>query len=251
MKTIDYWYAVASSIAAKGGVSLSKAAKAQDSIEALEMLAPSISRPLLRIGGSGYGSYFIPDDLHGVSHCFSPGVGPSSMFELDLAQRGIQVMMADASVKAPAAKHENFKFRPDFVAAYSDAARRRISLDDWVRSELGDKPHGDLLLQMDIEGCEYEVLHSVSEPLLQKFRIVVIEFHHLNQLRHGIMCGYMKSALIKLLNHFSVCHVEANWMGGGFSVCGKRYPRLLEVSLLRKSNIQSTASRQSRELPQA
>lgn len=236
MRKTDHLFAAASGIAAKCGVSLGQAAKAQDSVEALNMLAPTISLPVLRIGGSGDGSYFIPDDLDGVTHCFSPGVGPSSKFELDLAQRGIQVMMADASVQGPAAKHANFSFRPVFLASYSDASNGIISLDDWVESELEDKPHGDLLLQMDIEGGEYEVLHSVSEKLLRKFRIVVIEFHHLNQVRHGIMSGYIRSALAKLLKHFSVCHTEANWCAGSFTVCGKRYPRLLEVSLTRKAH---------------
>jgi len=238
MRIADYWFAVASGLVAKLGVSLSKGAKPAESIEALSMLLkPTVSRPMLRVGGHGDGSYAIPDDLNGITHCFSPGVGPSSAFEFELAERGIDVLLADASVAGPAAKHKRFRFRPAYLASFSDPSRQLISMEDWVQSECGNEPQAELILQMDIEGGEYEIIHSMDEALLQKFRIVVVEFHHLNQLRHGIMCRYMGGACQKLLKHFRICHVQENWAAGGFSLAGKRYSRLLEVTLVRNDRI--------------
>lgn len=237
MRTADYWFALASGLVAKVGVSLSKGAKPAESREALSLLRPTISIPMRRVGGHGDGSYAIPDDLGGISHCFSPGVGPSSAFEFDLAERGIDVLLADASVTAPAAKHKRFRFRPAYLASFSDPNRQLISMEDWVQSECGNEPQAELILQMDIEGSEYEVIHSMDEALLRKFRIVVVEFHHLNQLRHSIMCRYMKGAFQKLLKHFQICHVQENWAAGGFSLAGKRYSRLLEVTLVRRDRL--------------
>jgi hypothetical protein len=216
------------------GFSLSKSAELGMTRRALDLIRPTVNLPMIRLGGSEDGSYALPDDLCGITHCFSPGVGPSSAFELDVAKLGMQVFMADASVARPAARHPNFHFQNDYVASYSDTENHLVSMDDWVGVNLIEAEAGDLLLQMDIEGAEYEVIHSMSEEILQKFRIVVIEFHHLNQLRHGIMCGYMKSAFEKLLKHFNVCHAENNLAAGTFKAGYSRYSRLCEVSFIRK-----------------
>ena len=237
MKKTDYLCAVAGGFAARFGVVLSRGAKHAESLEALALLRPTIAMPLLKIGGDGDGSYLIPDDLEGVTHCFSPGVGPSSSFEFDLAERGIEVFMADASVSGPAMSHERFHFTPAYLGSFSDPSRRLISMDDWVQSECGNEPSGDMILQMDIEGGEYQVIHSMSEALLRRFRIVVIEFHHLYHLRHAIICRYMRSAFEKLQKHFRICYVQENRAEGDFSVGGKRHSRLLEVTFLRKDRV--------------
>src|SRR5690554_7786815 len=53
---------------------------------------------LLRIGGDADGSYLVPDDLHGVSACFSPGVNKIKYFEDYLTDRyGIECHMCDFS----------------------------------------------------------------------------------------------------------------------------------------------------------
>ena len=130
MKTIDYLCAVAGGFAARFGVVVSRGAKHAESLEALALLQPSIAMPMLKIGGYGDGSYLIPDDLEGVTHCFSPGVGPSSSLEFNLAQRGIEVFMADASVSGPAVSHERFHFMLPLnvysTSRAADAERRLI-----------------------------------------------------------------------------------------------------------------------------
>ena len=52
---------------------------------------------LIRVGPSGDGGYLIPDDLDGLVACFSPGVSDISGFEVQCAERGMDVFMADAS----------------------------------------------------------------------------------------------------------------------------------------------------------
>ena len=58
-------------------------------------------RELIRIGPDSDGGYLFPDDLDGVRHCFSPGVPDCREFELDLANRGMDVFMADRSTDLP------------------------------------------------------------------------------------------------------------------------------------------------------
>ena len=50
------------------------------SIELLTRLYPYDSgHTLLRLGPNGDGGYLVPDDLDGITHCFSPGVAAVSV----------------------------------------------------------------------------------------------------------------------------------------------------------------------------
>ena len=71
-------------------------------------------------------------------------------------------------------------FDKRFVGCLTD--ERYITLDDWHAAKLGGDSTPSLLLQMDIEGAEYETLLAASPSLLGKFRIMIIEFHWLPQL---------------------------------------------------------------------
>jgi hypothetical protein len=66
------------------------------------------SHKLIRLGSSGDGGYLIPDDLEGVSSCFTAGVGGNVDFEFKLANKGIKCFMADYSVEKPPLSHSNF-----------------------------------------------------------------------------------------------------------------------------------------------
>src|ERR1043165_4264971 len=67
-------------------------------------------RTLCRLGGPHDGGYLVPDDFEGMGHSFSPGVGPSIDFDLDVARRGLQVHFADGSVPGLPASHPNYTF---------------------------------------------------------------------------------------------------------------------------------------------
>jgi len=90
------------------------------SAERLQQLAHAIRPvqthfPLISIGNAHDGGYLIPDDLSGISACFSPGVEVNSSFELDLLQKtGIGSHLADYSVDGPPAN-----FKPKSLAVSS------------------------------------------------------------------------------------------------------------------------------------
>ena len=139
----------------------------------------STNHELIRVGGDQDGGYLIPNDLTGISYCFSPGVSNVSDFELDLASNWqIKCFLADYSVDKPPVTHHLFEFEKKFLG--STQSPIHLTLDDWVMQKA--KNHGDLLLQMDIEGDEYKVLLTASEETLRKFRIIVVEFHGMRRL---------------------------------------------------------------------
>ena len=118
---------------------------------------------LIRVGPANDGGYLIPNDLDGIGGCFSPGVNNQIDFDLDIARRGIRVHMADASVAAPEGMVSNMTFEPMFVGAEDHGSV--ITMDTWVE-KAQEKGDHDLMLQMDIEGSEYEVIASMSSALM-------------------------------------------------------------------------------------
>jgi len=149
-------------------------------IRSLQPLQPLHSGvELIRLGPDGDGGYLLPDDLDGIEYAFSPGVSTESGFEAALADSGLRVFLADYSVDRPARMNANFIFDKKFIGCLSNDTF--ITLDQWKNGTTPDY-HDDLLLQMDIDGAEFEALLSISAELLSQFRIMIIEFHYLQEL---------------------------------------------------------------------
>ena len=53
---------------------------------------------------------------------------------------------------------------------------------------------------MDIEGDEYEVINSLNDKTLKKFRIILIEFHQLHYLFDNFMFKQIDKAFKKMVN---------------------------------------------------
>lgn len=163
-------------------------------------------KPLVRLGGPADGGYLIPDDLDDVRACFSPGVSDVADFEADLASRGIDCFLADASVDGPPVENPRFRFEKKFLGA--ECHGHFMTLPEWVgRCAPAD---GDLLLQMDIEGAEYEVLYESPLETLRRFRIVVVEFHGLDALFERNGFDLIRLTFERLLRLFRVVHIHPN-----------------------------------------
>jgi len=203
----------------------------------LESLFPlATNKELIRFGPAGDGGYLIPNDLEGIRHCFSPGVSTVSGFERDCANLGMKVFLADASVDAPPDQHELFVFTKKFIGGTSRAGF--ITLDDWVADSTDDK-ESDLIMQIDIEGYEYEVFLAASKALMQRFRILVIEFHALDELL-GIWPGkpeQMVQVFNKILQTHSCVHIHPNNFCGHVQHGSMTIPRVMEFTFLRKDRI--------------
>jgi hypothetical protein len=217
---------------------LTPAAAVRALLQKLRPLDPGME--LIRIGPEADGGYLVPDDLDGISCLFSPGVSTESGFDIALAERGMQVFMADYSVGGPAVSHPRFVFDKRFVGCVTD--ERYITLDDWHAAKMGSS-NAELLLQMDIEGGEYETLLAASPKLLAKFRIMVIEFHSLPQLWNEPFFALISRLFDKILATHAVVHIHPNNCCGSVTRAGIEIPRIAEFTLLRRDRLRSTAYR--------
>lgn len=189
--------------------------------------------PLLRIGSDSDGGYLVPDDLDGIHELFSPGVAETASFEADLADRGITPFLADYSVAAPPASASQFDFTKRFIGTRDDDMYMRLV--DWVASK--SRSEGDLILQMDIEGAEWPVLLDLDEAMLQRFRILVIEFHDLDLLFVPPVFALYRAVFDRLLRHFVIVHIHPNNAGPVERVDDLEIPTIMEFTLIRRDRV--------------
>lgn len=187
---------------------------------------------LIRVGGESDGGYLVPDDLEGIRYCLSPGVDQIADFEKDLLRRGIRSHLADYSVVSPPPGLDFASFTRKFLGAVTH--QNHISMADWCKDLGLDDESGDLLLQMDIEGSEYEVLLTMAEELLARFRIMVIEFHNIESWGQQHFFALVAAAFSRLLEHFNVVHIHPNNAMGLVNLGGIVAPRVFEVTFHRK-----------------
>lgn len=189
---------------------------------------------MVRIGGDHDGGYLVPNDLEGISACFSPGTGQTYQFEMDCHNQGMQVFMLDDSVDRPPDLPADIYFQRRRLDAFTDAGR--ITLDDWVRES--DVPaDSDLLLQIDIEDHERIILPSVSADLLGRTRILVIELHWLENYLSKSVLSPMIEVLERLRQTHIPVHLHPNNFKDPISWRGLTIYPALEVTFLRKDRV--------------
>lgn len=203
----------------------------EELIRLLSSLRPVKTKfDLIRVGGANDGGYLIPDDLSGISTCFSPGVDVTATFEKDLLQRGIRSHLADASVDAPPDGLEVASFTKKYLGGfYTDGY---MTLDSWM-----SECHafmGDYILQMDIEGAEYQTILAADRNALNRFRIIVMEIHHVQAWFNPIAWDVVNVFFDKLLADFYVVHNHPNNNCPFLDVDGILMPTVFELTLLRK-----------------
>lgn len=230
---------LANKLCALTGIYPTKMTKDDDLKSLLRRLRPVLpGKDLIRLGPNGDGGYLVPDDLEGIAACFSPGVDYVSGFEKDCARRGMLVYMADNSVEGPAEDHELFHFTKKYIGVTTN--NNFITLDDWVATSLPGS-QDDLMLQIDIEGSEYEVFLGVSDELLQRFRIIVAEVHSLKNLWSEPFFKIVSRSFEKLLQTHTCVHNHPNNISNSKKIGDIEIPKTLEMTFLRNDRIVSSS----------
>jgi len=218
--------------------------------ELIEILRPKpCPFHLLRLGGEGDGAYLVPDDLQGLKACLSPGVQNRKTFEDELSlNHGIACHMCDytseeASFTTPLVPGlQTFKKLWLDVSGTTDS----ITLDSWV-GELSPDPQSDLMLQMDIEGAEYRNLLGTDSSVLARFRIIVMELHHLRSFLSSTAEPNDLFAVLELIDrHFICVHAHPNNCCGSFycDMVKSSIPGVVELTLLRRDRFDGYAPSQ-------
>ena len=201
-------------------------------INLIEKIKPKdLGYDLIRIGPNGDGGYLVPNILDQIDECFSPGVGLISGFEEYLCNKNIKVFMADNAVEKPNINSKNYDFIKKNIGSFNN--EKFMTLDSWIdKKSQSDK---NLLLQMDIEGHEYNSISSLTEKNLSKFNVLIIEFHFFEQIVTTSGYNKMTDVFLKLLKYFDVAHIHPNNCCGYYRIKDLLIPSTLEITFLNKA----------------
>lgn len=219
----------------------------------LENLKPiPFNNGLIRIGSSQDGGYLSPDDLQGLQACFSPGAENRKTFEDDLSlNHNIPCHICDFSSNYDSFQTPLIPGLQTFEKAWlsSHTSQTSIRLQDWVK--LRAPGTSDLILQLDIEGGEYEILEASSQELLNRFRVIIIELHDLDKILLNPQNNEREVKALKKLFASHICvHAHPN------NCCGEtldpfskmNIPNTLEVTLLRKDRLRDIRFSQKKNI---
>ncbi len=238
-KIINTYFVLVENFLNKGRFIFRKITQKEKVLALIESLHPIKTQfDLVRLGPKGDGGYLIPDDINGIIACFSPGVHMVSEFELDCLKKGMKVFMADKSVEKPNLEIPESEY--DFIQKFIGCTNNSnfITMDSGVQSSKIDSK-SELLLQMDIEGSEYNSIINMSDTLLERFRIIVIEFHSLQDLWQPRFFDFASLAFNKILQTHTCVHIHPNNEDGIEKRLGIEIPRSAEFTFLRTDRVQS------------
>ena len=207
----------------------------------IDSLKPmSIQTSFVRIGSEEDGGYIVPNifDEVKVSNCFSPGVGEYSDFEIDLYEKyNIPSFLADNSIPHLPNPKEYLHFTKKHLGVINN--KTDLTLDSWVENKT-DKDNTNLILQMDIDYSEYEVILGTTSKTLNKFAILLIEFHRLQDLFLAKSFKFYKPTFEKLLQNHSVVHIHPNNNMPSKQIGNLIIPDTMEFTFLRNDLIKSS-----------
>lgn len=218
------------------GFNLSNATPKEDVVKLIKKMKPySVGIDLIRLGAKGDSGYLVPNDLKNIEACFSPGCDNKLQFEEDCYNNGMKIFVADQTVESKDIPNK-FNFQNKFIGSVSNDSL--LTMDDWVsNSNLEDD--SDILLQMDIEGDEFLSLLSMSKNLLDRCRIIVIEFHDLDKLFNKFYFNIASAVFTKLLINHTCVHIHPNNTAKNLNTSGILIPPLAEFTFIRNDRVTS------------
>lgn len=194
-----------------------------------------INDDLLRIGSlGGDGGYLVPASLLRPNRVFSPGVATNSDFENFFLARQIPCHLLDGSVDFAPLQNELMTFEKKWLTSFTSL--NSWSLDDWVHHHA--QPGEELMLQMDIEGHEFEVLISTNQSTLDRFKVIVVELHGLSMAANRDGLRLVNLLLDKLLASHRVVHAHPNNCCSAIKLRGLLWPQILELTLVHRDQTQ-------------
>lgn len=178
----------------------------------------------VRIGNQADGGYVMLDDFDEVDGALSLGINDDDSWDLDIANRGINVHQYDHTINGSPTANKRFDFFREKIVPKSD--QDGTSISDAASRILGQK----LLLKCDIEGSEWGVFATSEEHILKKFSQIVCEFHGFGSIENDESFKKIKDALVNLNSLFSAIHVHANNSSPWLVISGVPFPSVIEVT---------------------
>lgn len=186
----------------------------------------------IRLGGPVDGGYVMLDPgENGLAYSF--GISDSSPWDLAMAGRNFKVFQYDGSIERAPDAHPNLFFRRSFISGAALPPPGSLNLAQVIESH-GHRDETDLILQMDIEGGEWEVLANLERAELLRFRQLIVEFHDLafDESRLAVLEKLLETH-VPVHFHYNNCVQEAMYCPAGLFVYAHK---AMEISYARRAD---------------
>ena len=189
-----------------------------------------------RVGANNDGGYVMVKGLtykNSEKIAYSFGIGDEPGWDLEMAKRGYQVYMYDHTIDPNTLKlnNPNCHFQP--IGVCGDIKTSNCKTICELLKENGHENQRNMILKMDIEGCEWEVLRNIPESILNQFSQIVLEMHEMADLKIASAVEYV---LEKISHTHEPVHIHANNCSCIVSIADVAVPLSLEVTYLRKGD---------------
>ncbi len=192
-----------------------------------------ISDVKVRLGSNADGGYVMPSCSRRTNTVLSIGVGEEVSFDGELAALGARIIQFDHTIERSPSNHPNIEFirkgwgatdGGEFVSLSS-----MVQMIDWQRAQ-------HAILKFDTEGAEWDCLSTASSEDLNRFEVLTGEFHNFHNLVVREHFDRVMAVFTKLCSTHHVIHMHANNAGGMIMLGGIPFPRLLELTFMRKTS---------------
>ncbi len=183
----------------------------------------------------GDGGYILPNDLQNIEYLFSLGVGTQYSFEEDMNNRNIKCFLADYSVETSSFENSNLNFYKKYIKAYN--SKNSLRFEDWKDQCLKSDKRGEFIIQVDIEGDEYQVLLSINNDTFERTKYLIIEYHFLTKIFDLKIGNLIMSALKRVSEKFYPMHLSINNTSSILNKHNVNIPHTLEVSYINKKYV--------------
>jgi hypothetical protein len=161
------------------GILWSESAEAYSkALDFLRMVTPQsvVNVPKVRIGGKRDGGYVMLDPGRGgVAYSF--GVSVYAPWDIEMAsKRNFTVYQYDGSVDKSPDAHPNIYFHKFYIDSNPMPPNDRKNLNQ-IFDDLKHHEENDIILQIDIEGAEWDFFETITPEHISKFKQIIVEFH--------------------------------------------------------------------------
>jgi hypothetical protein len=201
-------------------------------LRVLRALTPrkAVGLEKIRVGRDFDGGYVMLDDFAGIRAAYSLGIGDDVSWDIDVADRGIDLYQYDHTIDSMPRWHPRFHWYQYGISA--SPSERFVTLPRAL-ADHGHSEQDELLLKCDIEGAEWAVLAAMKPEELRPFRQIVMELHGFQMLDRPDFRARAERAVATLTANHTVVHVHAN-NNSAYSIVGAvPVPAAMEITLVR------------------
>lgn len=185
---------------------------------------------LMRVGGTGDGSYIIARQDFTDCLLLSGGISDNNDFEFELGNLGVRCVQFDGSIIDPPKKSQNLVFHSKYLGRTND----QVNLGEMNALGEGhfDQVFSSKILKLDIEGAEWSLLENED---LRQFDQIVLELHGLSDIFSKNKSRAIMYLVNHLIEHFFLVYVNGNNCCGFINIGGSAIPNVIEVTFVNRN----------------